>query len=641
MILFQHQSALSSTVTDRWAGFERTYISLKGCKAYYVKPIRPLPGNPWIWRSSFPDWHIGMDTILLKKGFHVGYVDIDNQYGSPLAMKAWDDFYRFMVKTLNMSPTPALEAVSRGALYALSWAKRNPDKVSCIYAETPVYDVKSWPGGKGKGIGDTDSWKQFKEVFKLSEKEAMVFADNPIDNLEGLAAFKVPVFNVIGLQDRITPREENTDLFFSRYTSLGGPCAVYPVTDGPQELNGHHFPINKADDFADYIYLHSLSDKHLLPYSDFYEIRHGLSNFNELIIKEKIINVGFLGGSITFNPGWRDKIIRFMRERFPDTEFHFISAGIPSLGSLPHAFRVKRDLLDSARIDLLFVEAAVNDRVNGTDSIVQVKALEGLVRQCKSINSKMDIILMSFADPDKTRDFERGITPAEVANHELIASHYSLPSINLAKEVWKKMENKEFTWDNDFKDLHPSPFGQDLYAATIKDFLESCFEIEGKYSGSQINHELPKPLNKFNFSNGRYLPPNKAIFNKDWKYDVKWKPSDHLQTRPGFVDVPALSSETPGAELTLAFSGSAIGMAVVSGADAGLVSYSIDDKPYQSIDLFTTWSGSLHLPWYVMFESNLKNGNHLLKLKVANEKNKSSKGNACRIINFLVNTNPI
>ena len=50
-----------------------------------------------------------------------------------------------------------------------------------------------------------------------------------------------------------------------------------------------------------------------------------------------------------------------LKQRFPDTEFTFIDAGIPSTGSTPHAFRFENDVLQKGVPDLLFVEAAVND----------------------------------------------------------------------------------------------------------------------------------------------------------------------------------------------------------------------------------------------------------------------------------------
>ena len=212
-----------------------------------------------------------------------------------------------------------------------------------------------------------------------------------------------------------------------------------------------------------------------LPFSNYITQRKGLANAYAAISVKKNATVAFLGGSITYNDGWRNKVCAYLKERFPATKFHFIAAGIPSLGSLPHTFRLGQDVLDSGKVDLLFLEAAVNDQVNGTDSITQVRSLEGIVRHAKTSNPFMDIVLMSFADPDKTKQYNSGITPTSVANHELIAGYYQLPSINLAKAIRDKLANNEFSWEKDFKDLHPSPFGQELYFEAIKDLLSSNF----------------------------------------------------------------------------------------------------------------------------------------------------------------------
>ncbi len=63
---------------------------------------------------------------------------------------------------------------------------------------------------------------------------------------------------------------------------------------------------------------------------------------------------------------------------------------------------------------------------------------------------------------EKLKDYERGKIPVTVNNHELIASYYHLPSVNLAKEVFDKIKAGEFSWAKDFKDVHPSPFGQNI-----------------------------------------------------------------------------------------------------------------------------------------------------------------------------------
>jgi sialidase-1 len=624
--------------TDYWKGFKKTAFSIASHQAYYVAPAHALPGNPWIWRASFPDWHTDMDSILLTKGFYVAYINVDDQYGSPQSLQVWDQFYSYLANKMLFAPKAALEAVSRGALYAYGWAKRNPDKVTCIYAETPVCDIKSWPGGKEKGIGDTALWHQLKNAYHFTEVQAIAYNDNPIDNLEGLASFRVPVLHVIGLHDQLAPPAENTYLFAQRYVAAGGPMSIYPVTIGPQELQGHHFPIDRPDYYAKFIFDNSYPVKKPLPYNKYFETAGGLPHFYYAATTQKKATVTFLGGSITYNPGWRQKVCKYLKERFPETDFHFISAGIPSLGSLPHVFRLQRDVLDSGKTDLLFIEAAVNDRVNGTDSTTQIRDLEGIVRHARRSNPLMDIVLMAFADPDKTSDYNKGIIPVEIKNHQLVAQHYNLPFINLSLEIRDKISNREFTWDDDFKDLHPAVFGQELYFATIKSLLQTCFDASGR-NIDNLKENLPKLLNKASFENGSYVNIENAQHNNDWVITKDWTPKDGLQTREGFVHVPVLSANKPGAELSFSFKGNAVGITVVSGGDAGIISFSIDNAPFKNLDLYTPWSGFIHLPWYLLLGSDLDKRSHILKIRISADKNKASKGNACRIVNFLVNKN--
>lgn len=362
--------------------------------------------------------------------------------------------------------------------------------------------------------------------------------------------------------------------------------------------------------------------------------RAGLNHAIKVFQQGKNAKVAFLGGSITYNPGWRDKISVDLQSRFPETQFHFIAAGIPSLGSLPHAFRFKQDVLDSGKIDLLFIEAAVNDEVNGTDSLTQIRALEGLVRNAKLHQPNMDIILLSFADPDKTKTYSEGKVPVSVKNHELVAAHYGLPSINLAKAVSDRLANQEFSWENDFKDLHPSPFGQELYFKAIQRLLNDAIAGEVVLSAIKV---LPSPLISGSFENGHYVGIENAKLANGWSLKNDWKPEDGGNTRKGFVHIPMLVASQPGAELTLDFKGNTIGIAIVSGADAGILSYSIDGKPEKKIDLYTKWSKSLHLPWYLLLGSDLVAGPHQLKLKISGDKTENSKGYSARIAHFLVN----
>lgn len=625
-----HISAQIPEKTTQWKGFEKVEFTFQDSNAWYVKPKKAIEGNPWVWRAHFPTWHTDMDSILLSRGFHVAYVNTNDMFAHPKAMQVWDAFYDYLVKEKHFAPKVALEGVSRGGLYVYGWAKRNPDKVSCIYAEAPVADPKSWPGGKGKGKGSPKDWEAWKKIFNLTEEQAANFTDIPLNDLAGLAAFKVPILHVVGLKDEHAPVAENTDLLVKNYLALGGPASVYPMTRGEQTLEGHHFPIERPEFFANFVEQNSVPVSKPLPHTPYITLNKGLGNAFEKFRTSKKGVVAFLGGSITHNPGWRDKTSQYLQEHFPETEFTFIAAGIPSLGSTPHSMRFSRDVLAKGTPDLLFVEAAVNDRGNGFSEKAQIRALDGILRQMYAANPKADVVMMAFAEPKKNDDYAAGREPIEVSVHERVAKHYGAVYINLAKEVYDRIKAGEFTWKYDFKDLHPSPYGQEVYAQTIKEMLK----MESPATGDV---KLPAPMDRFTYDKGSYHKLEEAKNLKGFTLDPDWKPKVKFQTRSGFVDVPMLVGETVDASFDFEFKGRGVGVAIISGPDAGKISYTIDGKKPKTIDTYTPWSNQLHLPWYLMLADELSAGKHKLHLSISGEKNPESEGNAMRVVHLLVN----
>jgi pimeloyl-ACP methyl ester carboxylesterase len=79
---------------------------------------------------------------------------------------------------------PALEAVSRGGLHAYRYAARHPDLIACIYADTPVMDLKSWPlgwAGASKETADALRYYGFTDAAELR-----AYRGNPLDLLDCL-----------------------------------------------------------------------------------------------------------------------------------------------------------------------------------------------------------------------------------------------------------------------------------------------------------------------------------------------------------------------------------------------------------------------------------------------------------------------
>ena len=376
--------------------------------------------------------------------------------------------------------------------------------------------------------------------------------------------------------------------------------------------------------------------------NNFVEMGRGLPHIASKIKNKEAINIAFLGGSITHMKGWRDLVMDYFIKQFPENDFHFLDAGIPSLGSLPHAFRLQEDLLDKMNPDLVFIEAAVNDEGNGTPQVEQLRALEGIVRHIRKVNNNTDMVLMAFADEVKLDSFLNHKPSIAVEAHEKVAKYYKLPFLNLAREVFVRIQNGEFSWKDDFKNLHPAPFGQSLYFNSIKNLITQALDPSNEPIKTNGDAGFPKnytvrPLDPYNYSNGKYLKVSEALSLKGFEYVEDWQPSDCAHVRPGFVHVPILEAETPGASLRLGFSGTAIGIAVNSGPDAGAIYYRIDDGRWAYKDLYTRWSQNLHLPWYELLGDELPEGNHVLEIKNTRRLDSGTKGTAVRIVHFLEN----
>jgi len=122
------------------------------------------------------------------------------------------------------------------------------------------------------------------------------------------------------------------------------PRDSYPAQLG-RMLGDHHFPIDNLKASIDFV-LNSYPQVPLpLDSRNYHSCRNKLHNAQIVFEREKHGRVAFLGGSITYNGGWRDSICAYLQKHFPNTQFDFVAAGIPSMGSTPGAFRFERDVL--------------------------------------------------------------------------------------------------------------------------------------------------------------------------------------------------------------------------------------------------------------------------------------------------------
>lgn len=607
-----------------------TNYAIEGHACFVTQPKIAAPGKPWVWRTSFPNYHPEVDAELLNHGWHVAYVDCVDMLGCDAALDVYDKFYDQVRREFELAAKPALEAVSRGGLPAYRYAARHPERIACIYADTPVMDLKSWP------LGRPDAKKQVSDALRYygfaDQADLRAWRGNPVDEavLGPVAKAGIPLRHVVSLTDKVVPPEQNTFEAQRGLAKLGLSMDLVKVAQGTAASGGHHFPLPEVFESARFIMRHTA----VLPEGrEYFSLRDGLNNCRAKFEGDKTGRVVFLGGSITFNPGWRDAVMRYLPQRFPETKFDFIAAGIPSLGSVPHAFRLERDVLAHAPVDLVFVEAAVNDHnYDGATNRAELalRGMEGVVRHLRTANPLTDVVELHFIHDQHFKTYDEGKVPYTIAAHEQVAARYGCPSLDLSREVNDRIKAGQFTWAKDFRNLHPSPYGQQVYANSMTRMLDAAWA--GPIVAAK-NHPLPAPLDALSYSRGRFGDIHSAKLIKGFRIDPQWKPADGKGTRGGFVNVPALVASTPGAEFEFTFEGTAAGLFITSGPDTGVIEFSVDGGAWRELETLTAWSKSLHLPWALMLDDSLPSGQHTVRVRLTGKRPDS----ALRVFHLLEN----
>jgi pimeloyl-ACP methyl ester carboxylesterase len=217
---------LRISIDKKFPNYEVKEFLFEGHKAKIVFPNEQNSNNYWIWRARFWGHEPQVDKALLEEGFHVVYVDVGNLFGNDEAVRLWDRFYSYCVNKYNLNSKVVLEGMSRGGLIVYNWASKNTDKVFSIYADAPVCDIKSWPGGFFNGKGSPKVWSSCLKAYNLDANSVKEYNNNPVDNCVRIGKAKIPVIHVYGDADTVVPYEENTAIVAKKIKKAGGTIKI-------------------------------------------------------------------------------------------------------------------------------------------------------------------------------------------------------------------------------------------------------------------------------------------------------------------------------------------------------------------------------------------------------------------------------
>lgn len=246
--LFALAFAQQVTAQDALPKTAETF-EINGHKAVVYAAPKPAEGRPWLWYAPTLKGGVSLFSRkfyfepLMKAGISVVGFDLGEVRGSPASTAKFTLFYDEMVKR-GYSPKPILLGQSRGGMMTLAWAFRHPDKVKAWVGIYPVCNLASWPL--------KNSLKETLADFAMTELEltAKLTEFNPIDNLQGLLANKVPMFAVHGDTDVVVPYDLNTKLLKERYEAGGGQISVKIIPGEGHKVGPSFFECQELLDFV-------------------------------------------------------------------------------------------------------------------------------------------------------------------------------------------------------------------------------------------------------------------------------------------------------------------------------------------------------------------------------------------------------
>jgi len=353
--------------------------------------------------------------------------------------------------------------------------------------------------------------------------------------------------------------------------------------------------------------------------AEYYEIRDGIPNSQYFLKNDKVGNqyLFFVGNSVLSGTGLKDQNLRYSNQMVEGIKKHFPEASpretrhMQEGGSWFGLYRISGgqpvfgEVIASGHLAIL--DFAAGDR--GVD-IEQAKAnVEGVVRQITLYRATHSQILIYTLTPEMLEAYRAGKTPDYIQVSEQIASHYGIPSLNLAKYAADKIIAGEITF-NDFSadGINPTDAGAKIYAEAVKTFMDdlmTAFPVPTQ----PTKRELPASLSPTTNDQGRIV----AYENPTVIKTGSWKVGQESPVTP-FRHL--LVSEKVGDTLSLKFKGSEIGMVDVAGPGSANWEYSIDGAAFQTVAAPVDGSGLMMRP--VSLKSGLdRDKEHELILKVA------------------------
>lgn len=347
--------------------------------------------------------------------------------------------------------------------------------------------------------------------------------------------------------------------------------------------------------------------------------RRNIGLFFDKLRAGKTVSVAYLGGTTTAGfdakTPYRTHVANWLKQQYPQAKLNELNAAVAGTGALYGALRARRDVI-AYKPDLVFLDFAQpesNDAPENEEAFK--KAIEGTLRQLLIVPQPPEIVFLHTTNAQRN---------ARVEWCEAMAAYYQIPTLNLQDLVWKLIEANQLKTAAFGKDgTQPNDDVHKVYGTAITDY----FAEQAKLTATPLVRNLVNPLVSDEMNYGEFKAIAEIKHGPLWKLDA-----NNDRNLPASL----LVSEKGSAEIEMFFDGTVLGLTFQVGPNGGVFECLIDGKPAPAplakVDCYdvTTRLQTRIIP------GGLPQGEHKLTIRVTNEKNVRSGGNAVRLGSLLV-----
>lgn len=211
---------------EYWNGYRLVRSEYDGHETIVVLP--DAPNGALALKTEYWDAFPATEIELVKQGYHLCCIKNDNRWGTDGDLDRKAAFVRHVQSSYGLQDKCVPVGMSCGGLFAIKFAAKYPELVSCLYLDAPVLNYMSCPCGFGIGEPLSSTNDEILRALGMeSVSQLLSYRDMPLDKLPILVQHRIPVVLVAGDSDRIVPYCENGQLLANAYDGTGIDLEVY------------------------------------------------------------------------------------------------------------------------------------------------------------------------------------------------------------------------------------------------------------------------------------------------------------------------------------------------------------------------------------------------------------------------------